>query len=401
MDQRSCSRVVCCQGTIQLATAIHALSFREKQNASASGTIFKNFLIVHDLFTTADQQIMFFDVIKKMAESVLAWEAIVYLDPATITRLDDIYSTKGEMQFSMEMEKFLKVGNADEVYASRNWQKGSTMLLNYFSESYKISYGDSIGLFFPESYFSDNDWRTRLRLSGFGQRTFALKDKLKVATQYPGRRPLLKYFETQRFDYGYFCFPSISGEGPNFKYETIDVSDLKGTFEEFVGQMSIDVPRELEGGEPFCGLLTSNFSEAERMSLHDEIDAYVSFVNDHKEKYNVLLIKPHPRDSKEKIQLLKTRFLDDFKTVIVLDDPVHFYIPFEFFLIKFERGKPGMLQKSRFFTVSSSCLSFWFLFGISPYIGIGERLVRKYFRPDQVQNRLDHEDDLRRLVGTA
>ena len=111
---------------------------------------------------------MFFDVIKKMAESVLKWEAIVYLDPATIMRLDDVYSAKGEMQFSSEMEKILKVRHADEVYASRNWQKGSTMMLNYFSNSYKISYGDSIGLFFPESYFSDNDWRTRFRLSAIG-----------------------------------------------------------------------------------------------------------------------------------------------------------------------------------------------------------------------------------------
>jgi hypothetical protein len=375
--------------------------FRENKNAVKAETVYKNFLIVHDLFTTPDQQFMFFDVIKRMAESVLRWEAIVYIDAATVLRLDDVYIAHGEAAFRAEMKKLLGIQTADEIYISRNWQKGSTMLLNYFSAAYKISYGDSIGLFFPESYFSDNDWRTRFRLSQLGQWIVALKDKLKAATSHPGRRPLFKYFTTQRFDYGYFCFASISGKGPNFSHETIPVSGLKETFEEFVSRMTIDIPRELEGKGSICGLLTSNFSEAERMGLTDELDAYVSFVNHFKEKHDVLLVKPHPRDSKEKIEMLKKRFLNDFKTVIVLDDPAHFYIPFEFFLIKFERGNPGMLKRSVFFTVSSSCLSFWFLFGISPLIGLGEDLVRKYFRPDQVQNRLDHEEDLRQLVKSV
>jgi hypothetical protein len=353
------------------------------------------------LFTSADQQLLFFDVIKKMAESVLQWEAIVYLDPSTIARLDDIYLSKGEGEFKEAMAKVLNLRRADEIYASRNWQKGSTMMLNFFSDSYKISYGDSIGLFFPESYFSDNDWRTRFRLSTLGQWAFTLKGKLKAAAGSPERRPLFKYFDIQRFDYGYFCFPEIAGTTPDFKYETIPVSGLKGTFERFVGEMAIDVPAELTGGEAFCGLLTSNFSEAQRMSMNDELDAYTSFVNEHRDGGKILMIKPHPRDSKEKIDLLKTRFLKDFRSVIVLDDPIHFYIPFEFFLIKFEKDSPGILQKSRFFTVSSSCLSFRFLFGLSPYIGLGENLVRKYFRSDQVQNRLDHENDLQRLIESA
>lgn len=404
MIPKKFSRVVCCQGTIQLAVAIHSLLHRQRtefgDNVSAQPD-FKNFLVVYDLFTAENQEQLFFDAIKRMANSVLKWEAIIYLDPATINHLDELLNSQGKDAFDFEMGKVLGFQQANEIYAGRNWQKGSLMMLNMFSHAYKICYGDSIGLYFPESYFSNKDCRTRLRLSRLGQWLTLFKSKIQTAIKHPDRNPLFKILDSQSFDYGYFCFPTISGIPPNFRYEILKVAELRNTFSIFSQHIPLDMPESLDLSRDLCVLLTSNFSEAKRMSLEDELECYTQFVRDHQKRKGSLLIKPHPRDSKEKIASLKRKFIQEGYLVFVLDDPIHFYIPFEFFLIRFEEIKAGTIQKIQFFTVSSACLSFWFLFQIKPYIGLGDRLVHKYFERNQVKGRLAHEKDLRELIEST
>jgi hypothetical protein len=398
LKPQNLSRIVCCQGTIQLAVAIHTLLYRQRKGFPDNQPKFKNFLVVYDLFTAENQEKVFFAAIKRMAQAVLDWEAIIYLDSATINHLDELLIKKGKHTFDVAMEKILGIRDADEIYASRNWQKGSRMMLNMFSGAYKICYGDSIGLYFPESYFSNKDLKTRFRLSRLGQWMTLYKNKIQAIVKYPKRRPLFKSLEAHNFDYGYFTFPTIASEYPNFKYEVLPIEDLKGTFEKFIEHVSLDPPKGLDLTGGLSVLLTSNFSEAERMSLEDELTCYIQFVRAHQKDKGALLIKPHPRDSKEKIELLKKRFTNESYTVFVLDGPMHFYIPFEFFLIKFERISPGILPKIKFFTVSSSCLSFWFLFHVRPYVGLGEQLVKKYFQTNQVKGRIEHEEDLRKVM---
>ena len=395
------SRVICCQGTIQLAVAIHVLLYRQSKVFAGEQPVFNNYLIVHDLFTQKNQELAFFEVIKKMAEGVLRWDKIIYVDSSTMTQFEEIYNAHGKAAFDQSVEEKLGIAGASEVYISRNWQKGSIVLLNIFAQATKICYGDSIGLYFPESYFSDKDWWTRFRLSYVGLRANHFRNKIRNIVKHPKRRPLLKVLSLPDFDYGYFCFPSISGNAPTFKFETIPVDGLKVTFEKFTNHISLEPALDIDFTKNFSVLLTSNFSEAERMSCEDEVTAYIKFLQAHRPENSVLLVKPHPRDSKEKIELLKQRLIKESFTVFVLDNALHFYIPFEFFLINIEQTNPGTIQKIKFFTVSSACLSFWFLFRAKPYIGLGDDLVKQFFRADQVRGRLAHEKDLRTLIESS
>ena len=395
------SRVICCQGTIQLAVAIHALFYRQSKIFTNEQPTFKNYLIVHDLFTQKNQELAFFEVIKKMAESVLPWEKIIYVDSSMMTQFEEIYDMEGKVAFDEAVKKKLDLAAPNEVYLSRNWQKGSIVLLNIFAQATKICYGDSIGLYFPESYFSDKDWWTRFRLSIVGLRLNYYRKKIQNILKYPKRTPLLKVLSLPDFDYGYFCFPNISGTAPPFKFETIPIDSLKVTFEKFISHISLETAVDIDLTKNFSVLLTSNFSEAGRMSCTDELTSYVKFVQSYQPETTILLIKPHPRDSKEKIELLKQRLVAESFTVLVLVNPIHFYIPFEFFLIKLEQTHPAIIKKIKFFTVSSACLSFWFLFRAKPYIGLGDGLVKQYFRADQVRGRLAHEKDLRTLIESS
>src|SRR5688572_25484276 len=105
------ARVVCCQGTIQLAVAINSLMLREAR-IKKDGVRFKNILIVHDLFAPAGQDAAFFEAIRKMASAFLQWETMIFLNEASINRLENIMIEKGRTPFKKE---FNAITGAEEA----------------------------------------------------------------------------------------------------------------------------------------------------------------------------------------------------------------------------------------------------------------------------------------------
>jgi hypothetical protein len=143
--------------------------------------------------------------------------------------------------------------------------------------------------------------------------------------------------------------------------------------------------------------MTSNFSEAGKMTVESEIAAYQELVGDG--CASVLVLKPHPRDSREKIQSLRNVLAARFQKMIVLDDPQSFYLPFESVFDRFlftgvrEGDRPQVL------CTSSACLAFELVYGISCRLGFGEQAVPKYFRQAWIPHRLRHERDLQEVVS--
>jgi hypothetical protein len=143
-------------------------------------------------------------------------------------------------------------------------------------------------------------------------------------------------------------------------------------------------------------LLTSNFSEAAgRMSLENEITAYREFLEAQEiTKNSILLIKPHPRDSKIKLLKLKSALSDLYSSIFVLDG-ILFYLPFEiFFMEVFLNPDSTKVSIPKIFTFSSACLSLEFLFNVQCNVGFGSNIVKKYFYKEHVSSRLNHEATL-------
>lgn len=388
-------RVICVQGTIQLAVAINALLLRENSLKTRDHK-FVNILIVYGLFVPKNQEPLFFSVIQKMASSLLIWERIIYLDSDIISRLNRIITEKGLFDFKKQFKAIIGVDECDEIYLGREWQLGNLLMMTYFSDAYKICYGDGIGLYFGETYFSGNG-----KVSRLGKLVKSVKERLALAYRHPQRKPLFKKYTRKTFDYGYLVFPNISGDLPSFKYERVPTDFLKRTIDAFSNHFSFEILSAVNWMDSNVSiLLTTNFSEANRTSLDNELRLYNDFLGSGKScEKNLLVIKPHPRDDRTKIELIKESFISLGYNVFLLDDLNSFFTPFECFLIKIEKLYPELFKRINIFCTSSSCLSIQLLFGIDPKIGFGDELIMKYFKQEQIYNRIQHERDLKKLMA--
>jgi hypothetical protein len=113
-----------------------------------------------------------------------------------------------------------------------------------------------------------------------------------------------------------------------------------------------------------------------------------------------VIIKPHPRDARAKIDALALRLRELGHDVVVLSSPWTFYGPFESILTRLLASVPNLPAKTTIACVSSSCLGLELLFGVRCELGFGERLVRQHFFPYWQQGRLDHERDLLRAMDS-
>lgn len=110
---------------------------------------------------------------------------------------------------------------------------------------------------------------------------------------------------------------------------------------------------------------------------------------------SVLLIKPHPRDSKLKILQLKSALSDLYSNIFLLSEEILFYLPFEvLFMELFLSPELQKLQMPKIFTFSSACLTLEFLFNAQCIVGFGSDIVEKFFYQDHISSRIKHEADL-------
>ena len=132
------------------------------------------------------------------------------------------------------------------------------------------------------------------------------------------------------------------------------------------------------------------------MSGENEILAYTEFLERQDlPRESTLIIKPHPRDRAEKIQLIGQKLRHLFSEVILLTDPNLFFVPFEIFLMQtVQRENEKTLRNLKIVTFSTACLSLEVFFNLVPMIGFGSELVSKYFNEAYVSGRLKHERDL-------
>lgn len=392
-------RLVACQGSIQLITAISALTCREKEQQDTN-VEYDNYLVIYDLRTPENQSITFANFIKKMAEEVCTWREIVYIQPeqmqALQAKLNLVRLNLANIQqvFSL-VHKLTGISSADEIYLSKNYDIWDRLLLNVYESAKKICYGDSIGLYLSAS-------STVLQVEPRSL-TYKLKRLLKsfIFTK--------NSINEINFDVGYFTISHFNtlSESPPMEVVTVNKAvtlnifqRLRGVVGKVVDSDYINNLRTKLANNSVSILLTSNFSEATRMSEENEINAYQKFLKIHKREDNtILIIKPHPRDSALKIEKLQYSLNGLFSEVIVISELSWFFLPFEIFLMEVFLDRNLVPHCDiKIFAFSSACLSLKFLFNLPCIIGFGSDITHQSFYEEQVNKRIQHELELNFLL---
>lgn len=399
-------RLVACQGSLQIVTALSVLRQRER-NCQGGRRRTRDVLVIYDLYAPAGQIEDFRATLRQLARAGGEWEDIICLDPEEIDRWCRLVHTAGLRRVQREVIARLGGCHADELFLVRNWQPGNRLMMNCYPQAECICYGDTIGVYFTEHYFRPSGLPLAdaglpiSRMPRWRRLLSEARDTLFQALR--GRNTLAE----MSFNSGCLVAPDLFGEKPPFPVAIADRSLLRDTLAVIARQIRPAAPDSLHVRSGPCALLlTSNFSEAGAMTLEGELTACRAFLGDRVPASATIVIKPHPRDSREKIAAFGEALRRDFAAVHLLDDPQLFYLPFELFLLTaFGDSGFDLGAELQFLCFSSACLGPAFLFNVRAEVGFGPELVNHHFDPALRASRLRHEADLTsamdRLIGTA
>lgn len=394
-------RLIACFGSIQLVTVLSVLSYREKQQQELNLN-YENYLVITPLFAPQGQDEEFAAFIEKMARSIYSWEKIVYIPLNQKNTLAKDFKRSGLAKISKTIHQLLAVNDVNEIYLAHEYEFLDQLLLNTYTNAEKICYGNGIGIYTARSAFPQAS--SLKDFSSYWNHVYTLF-KARVKQLLPQQRSLHK----QEFDIGYFSLPSAFSQAPLISSVILDRTVYLETFQKLTKKIQhlinysyISELHDRIKSNQTSILLTSNFSEASgRMSLENEIAAYVKFLDSQEiSKNSILLIKPHPRDSKEKIIKLKSALSSFYTDIVLLTEDFLFYLPFElFFIMVFLNPELPKLPNPRIFTFSSACLTLELILSIQCVVGFGTNIVEEFFYPDHVVSRIQHEADLQLTIG--
>jgi len=404
-DTKKFKRVVTCQGGIQLVAAVAALETRE-QEQQRRDVEYEDYLVIYDLYAPDPQLPQFARAVERMARALRNWKSIAYFSREQMVEFDQQLTFATRPQVYQRIRDLVGVDKADEIYLCRNWQFGNRLMLNVYRDALKVCYGDSIGIYFSEAYFSPAVPKNGKPLKA------TVTDQLRrikhsLQSRLTGNETLVRdvVLDEIQFDIGYFLLPEILGETPPMETRLVNKTTTGEIFRKLARALDPDQIAAQYGylaTRPAVILMTSNFSEASRMSGEKELVAYREFLeNLQLPRESTLIVKPHPRDGEEKVRELGRVLSDMFADVVLLTDLNLFFIPFEVFLIQTFLGEDQTAPRNlKVITFSTACLSLPILFDIRPVIGFGNEIVRTSFFDDYISGRLQHEHDLESAMKT-
>jgi hypothetical protein len=379
-------RLVVCQGTAQLVTAVSALRAHAKRaKTDTDETPSRDHLLICGLAVPERQADEFARVIERMAALLHPFASISRLDDGTLEQLiETAQSGVSARAIADRLQKVTGVEKVDEVFTVRDWQACNELALGAYPEATHVCYGDSVGVYLPRGFMSP-------RRSAWSR----------VAAQLRRwRQPQQGLLGNQRVDINYLLLPGAFGIPPGgevVRTQATTLRDLFGSLAPLLDGPALADVHQKTAGRPVWVLLGSNFSEQGLMTPESEASAYRDWIEGlHPEPGAVLLIKSHPRDDKSKRALLEKQLLGLFDDVWCADSVGSAYLPVEVLLL--ELG--SVVGSLRCLTVSTACLGTHFVVESKTDIGLGETLVARYMAPDRQQQRLQHERDLRRLCVT-
>jgi hypothetical protein len=378
-------RLIVCQGSAQLVTAIAALRQHEVTIRRPVGSQpARSHLLICGLAVPEIQAPEFAGVIKRMAGLLHPFDSINHLDESALDKLlRRAQRAPGIDQTADLFRQILGVNSLDEVFTASDWQPCNALALHAFPDARHICYGDSVGIYLPRGFMAAKP-TLRSRLAKL------LRSSLRSSSG---------LLSDPRLDISYLLLPCAFGAPPGGEVVRTDPTTLRDLFRRLAPLLDGVAMRELRtriAGRPVWVLMGSNFSEQGMMTLAGELDAYRAWIESlHPEPGTVLLIKSHPRDRTGKSQLLERHLGGLFSTVISTDSVCSPYLPVEVLLL----DSMSVVSELSTLTVSSACLATHFIVGSKTHIGFGEKLVRRFISADRREVRCQHETDLRHIIS--
>ena len=359
-------RLIACQGPIQLVTAVAVLRQRDRERSDAREDAWQDHLAILELAAPSAQEKVLVDALTRMARALRRWRSVVHVTDAELEAL--------------RPESLRALDDVRELYVVREWQRGNEVLLGLFRDAQKICFGDSIGIYLAPSYMAP--------APGFARGVMRfLRSSLRS-----GRRA----------DRYYLALPRAFDRAPSRNVTLTDLALLREALDDLRPLLPGGIVAEIRrraAGAALTVLVGSNFSEQGAMSMEAEISAYLDYLREHAPAgHSLVVLKPHPRDRREKTAALEGALRGLFADVLTLSDEAGLYLPLEALLLELRSGEPRPSEVV-LCTFSSACLAPRHLLGLAPRIGFGERLVRSHFYKPYVPSRLRHEAQLVSACG--
>ncbi|MGI9178403.1 MAG: hypothetical protein ACR2IT_11190 [Pirellulales bacterium] len=403
-SQASRHRIVAVQGTAQLTSAVAAMRAMD----SARGSSPANHLLIHNLACPEEQADEFAECIARLAKRVASWATLRHVTIDDLHALQAGHAVGGDAGARPHLDGFTGTTSVDELLLGHNLLPLNHLLDRAHPEAVRLSYGDGVGLNFSADYFRpleiDEGWR------GFGRRLERvvrhrlrrLQGRPSPAPRRQGKNPA----HAVAFDRHYLLLANQFDTRVD-DYVQLAPEAFRDLFAAYVPEIDSSIS---DGEDPLAAvlgrasrvvdLLTSIFSVTKRMALAGEVEACVAAAaGQGGGPGSLLVIKPHPRDSREKIRLIAEQAAASFATVVSLDDPWTFYLPFESVYDRWFLRDERVRAMTRVVCTSSAGLSLEALYGQCVEVGFGEQTSRRLFAPNWRSLRLRHEADLRRIIA--
>lgn len=400
---RPASRIVAVQGTAQLTSAIAAMRTADR----LAGPCGSNHLLIHNLSCPDDQVDEFVECIGRLARLGAAWQSIRYVPKGDLRRLEAA-SEADWPTATAAVRELVGIASADALFLGQNLLFLNHLLHRAYPGASRACYGDGVGLNFSTDYYRAPPHDPGIR--GLGRRLErTIRRRIKSwrgRERTPLEHPTGKLVgHTVPFDRHYLLLANLFDEHLD-EFVQLDAADFRDLFAAYASEIDHAVgPGDdrladaLRMASSVVVLLTSNFSETGRMTCAGEVECCLESVRRQGGgPGSLLVIKPHPRDSHDKIGRLAAEARRSFADVVTLDDRWTFHLPFESIFVRYFPAHAPLRAATRVVCTSSAALSLEHLYGQECELGFGPRAVRRHFTHNWQALRLRHEADLANAV---
>ncbi|MGA0571652.1 polysialyltransferase family glycosyltransferase [Variovorax sp. VNK109] len=377
-------RLIVCQGTAQLVTAVAALrAHMARSTARSESQQSREHLLICGLAVADESQAEeFATVIEKMAALLHPFATITRLADKRLEQLlAEARSASSASGIAALLHQATGIGEIDEVFTVRDWQSCNVLALSAYPDALHVCYGDSVGVYLPKGFMAPPP---------------SLRSRIALWLRHV-MSPIPALLASPRLDVSYLLLPeafSLPPSGDVVRTEAAVLRDLFHILSPLLNATAMDDLYVRVADRSVWVLMGSNFSEQGLMTLEQELDAYCEWIEGLLPSPDtVLLIKSHPRDRRGKRELLETRLRRQFGEVWSADFLGSAYLPIEVLLLNL---KP-VVASLRTLTVSTACLAAHFVVKSRNHIGFGDTIVRRYVMANRRRERLEHERELRRL----
>lgn len=417
-------RIVSCLSPHGLLAAMAALRQMESVLSHESGTIFEDYLVVHSLPSISlddPKEQDFFLVIKKIALAVNNWQNIVLLS-------NTLFSRAVEADYHCDLLRLLReqagVEKADEIYLPKNRDFFSSRLMQAFNSAKKICYGDGFSIYHDidvvtHGYYRNSIWDSFSSWHWWRSIILSLywlymirNDQRRFKELYLSFPKMIEAhltpYERQQFDFGCYLFPDGLGLGSGEVLKKYFISPVivRDILINAAGQMfdegSLSALKQKVIGKNVVVLMPVTFSNSHEIGIKNELLAYRDSLKKIAHRDSLILVKVHPMDRQDRLNLLKTILETDFNEVVLLSGPQYCYTPFEILYESLFRQYVAQdACQVKLIAFRTSNLSVAKIYGLGSEIGFGFWLVLKYFNVRGIIYRLWEERANKKAMQAA